>query len=161
MDEAQFEAMARRHAQDVYAFLVYRTSDPDLAEELLADTFERAFRARARYDPRRSAQKTWLCAIALNRLRDVARSRLAERSALEMIAEAERHRRPVKDPADAIVDWPLHEELKRLPQAEREALALVYGADLTAKQAAKVLGVPTTTVQGRVYRGLEALRRTL
>ena len=41
-----------------------------LAEDLLADTFERALRSRKRYDRRRGPEKTWLYAIALNLLRD-------------------------------------------------------------------------------------------
>jgi RNA polymerase sigma-70 factor (ECF subfamily) len=48
-----------------------------------------------------------------------------------------------------------------LAPEEREVLALVYGADLTAKQVAALLDIPVTTVQGRVYRGMRRLRDTL
>ncbi len=48
-----------------------------------------------------------------------------------------------------------------LAPEEREVLALVYGADLTAKQVAALLDLPLTTVQGRVYRGMRRLRDTL
>jgi len=68
-DEA-FERLYTEHAQSLYAFLSYRTGDRVLAEDLLADTFERALRARKRFDRRKASEKTWLYSIALNRLRD-------------------------------------------------------------------------------------------
>ena len=56
--------MAEDHLDDVHAYLVYLTGDRALAEELTAETFERALRAWKRYDPRRASAKTWLCQVA-------------------------------------------------------------------------------------------------
>ena len=44
MRDADFEALYAREAQGLYGFLAYRTGDRALAEDLLADTFERALR---------------------------------------------------------------------------------------------------------------------
>ena len=70
MRDEQFERLYAEHAQALFGFLSYRTGDRALAEDLLADTFERALRARRRFDPRKASEKTWLYAIALNCLRD-------------------------------------------------------------------------------------------
>ena len=160
MKDSDFERLVERHAQGLYAFLLYRTGDHHLAEELVGDTLERAYSARGRYDRRRASEKTWLITIALNRWRDIMRREGSERAALERLAstapetseggiqEAERRR--------ALLDG-----MARLPEAEREVVALSYGADLSAKQVAEVLGVPLTTVQGRLYRGLRHLRDDL
>ncbi len=78
MRDDEFERLYEAEAQGLFGFLAYRTGDRALAEDLLADTFERALRARARFDRRRGSEKTWLYAIALNRLLDRAR-RAAER----------------------------------------------------------------------------------
>ena len=86
-DEA-FERLYAEHAQALFGFLSYRTGDRALAEDLLADTFERALRARRRFDRRKASEKTWLYAIALNCLRDHARRRASEGRALERIASA-------------------------------------------------------------------------
>src|ERR671917_2523930 len=83
MRDADFERLYEQEAQGLFAFLAYRTGDRALAEDLLADTFERALRSRARFNPRRGSQKTWLYAIALNLLRDHARRAAAEGRALE------------------------------------------------------------------------------
>ena len=158
VDDADFDRLVRRHAQDVYAFLVYRTGDPDLAEDLLADTLERAYGARARFDRRRASEKTWLITIALNRWRDLLRRAATERAALETLA-----REPEERPDLAHVDerQALADALARLPDDERDVVTLSYGADLTAKQVAKILELPVTTVQGRLYRGLARLRDLL
>ena len=46
-----FESVAERHLDDVHAYLVYLTRDRELAEELTAETFERALRQWRRFDP--------------------------------------------------------------------------------------------------------------
>lgn len=150
--------MVRDHADAVLGFLTYRTGDRDLAEDLLSDTFERAIKARHRFDPRKASERTWLTTIALNVLRDHLRRRGAESRALDALPPRGVH----DDFATALAQrTDLMAALADLPEEEREALSLVYGADLTAKQAARILELPPTTVQGRVYRGLRRLREAL
>src|SRR3954467_4043685 len=81
-----FERLFEEHARPLLAFLTYRTGDPVLAEDLLADTFERVLRARRRFDPRKGSEKSWLYAIALNLVRDSARRRATEERAVEAVA---------------------------------------------------------------------------
>ena len=73
MSDDEFERLYEAEAQGLFGFLAYRTGDRALAEDLLADTFERALRKRRGFDRRRGSAKTWLYAIALNLLRDNAR----------------------------------------------------------------------------------------
>lgn len=159
MKDSDFERLVERHAQGLYAFLLYRTGDHHLAEELVGDTLERAYRARARYDRRRASEKTWLVTIALNRWRDLMRREGSERAALERLASGAPDELGGMEQAEqrrALLDG-----IGRLPDAEREVVALSYGADLSAKQVAELLDVPVTTVQGRLYRGLRHLRDDL
>ncbi len=159
MRDADFERLVRRNAQDLYAYLLYRTGDHHVAEELVGDALERAYRARDRFDARRASEKTWLITIALNRWRDLIRRESSERDVLARLggglddggAGMER----VED-RRALLDG-----LGALPDDEREVVSLSYGADLTAKQIAQVLDLPVTTVQGRLYRGLRRLRERL
>jgi len=155
LKDEEFERLYTDEAQGLFAFLAYRTGDRSLAEDLLADAFERALKAR--FNPRKGSAKTWLYAIALNVLRDHARRAAAEGRALERAAEA-----PERDPF-ALVE--ARDELGRalavLSAEEREAIALRFGADLTVPEMAAVLGEPLTTVEGRVYRALRKLRDAL
>ncbi|HEY2636788.1 MAG TPA: sigma factor, partial [Solirubrobacteraceae bacterium] len=100
MAQVDLEALWRDQAQGLFAFLAYRTNDRALAEDLLADTFERALKARRRFDRRRGSERTWLYAIALNLLRDHQRRAATEARAVEEAA-------PVAesgDHADALAD---------------------------------------------------------
>jgi RNA polymerase sigma factor (sigma-70 family) len=158
--DEQFERLYREHASALLGFLVYRTGDLGLAEDVHADTFERVLTSRRRPSPGRG-EKAWLYTIALNRLRDVLRRRGAERQALE------RAERLAVAPADfgtldAVERRDLiHRGLAALPDEEREALALRYGGDLSLREIAEVTGQPQTTAEGRVYRGLKRLREEL
>lgn len=59
-----FAEVAEQHLDGVHRYLLLLTADPALAEDLAADTFEKALRAWRRYDPRRASERTWLCRIA-------------------------------------------------------------------------------------------------
>src|SRR5919198_1042669 len=119
----EFERLYELHARPLYGFLAYRTGDRVLAEDLLADTFERVLRSRTRFDPRRGSEKRWLYAIALNLLRDNLRRRSSEQRALERTAArvvalpAEEHH--VVESRDTV-----GRALRILSDEEREAIAL-------------------------------------
>jgi RNA polymerase sigma factor (sigma-70 family) len=160
MRDDEFERLYAAEAGPLFSFLAYRTGDRALAEDLLADAFERALRARKRFDRRRASPKTWLYAIALNCLRDHARRQVAEARALTRagdVPEAE------ADPALAAVEHrdEVQRALATLAPEEREAIALRFGAELSVPEIAEVLGQPLTTVEGRVYRALRKLRDRL
>ena len=159
MDDDDFERLYAAEAQGLFAFLAYRTGDRGLAEDLMADAFERALRSRGRFDRRRGSSRTWLYAIALNALRDHARRRAAEERALGRAGEPADAGR---DRLEAIGDRDeLQRALAALSPEEREAIALRFGAEMTVPEMADVLGERLTTVEGRVYRGLRKLRDEL
>ena len=158
MRDDEFERLYAAEAAGLFSFLAYRTGDRALAEDLLAEAFERALRARGRFDRRRASAKTWLYAIALNCLRDHARRTGAEARALERAGTP-------GEEVDPLAGVEARDELGRalavLTGEEREAIALRFGADMTVPEIAKVLGEPLTTVEGRVYRALRKLREAL
>ncbi|MEA2386251.1 MAG: hypothetical protein QOJ22_425 [Thermoleophilaceae bacterium] len=159
MQPDDFERLYEEHAQALFGFLAYRTGDRSLAEDILADTFERALRARARFDRRKASEKTWLYTIALNLLRDHARRKTSETRALERIPHE------AAAPPDRLAGVEHRDEVQRalaiLSDEEREALALRFGADLTVPEMAKLLGEPLPRVEGRVYRSLRKLREEM
>lgn len=161
MRDADFERLYDEHAQRLFGFLVYRTGDRELAQDLLADTFEAAFRTRRRFDRRRASERTWLYAIALNRLIDHDRRARVEARALVQIAPS-----GIELQEDqALASVASRDELRRamivLAVEEREALALRFGGGLTLREIARALGVPESTAEARVYRALRKLRAEL
>jgi RNA polymerase sigma-70 factor (ECF subfamily) len=160
MRDEHFERLYAEHAQALFGFLSYRTGDRVLAEDLLADTFERALRARRRFDPRKASEKTWLYAIALNCLRDNARRRSTEVRALERMASGPSpgSTGEMEDVSDRDL---ISRNLAVLTDEERETIALRFGADLTVPEIAKLTGEPLTTMEGRLYRALRKLREAM
>jgi RNA polymerase sigma-70 factor (ECF subfamily) len=156
----RFEELYEEHARPLLAFLVYRTGDRALAEDLVADTFERVLRARRPVDPRKAREKTWIYSIALNCLRDSKRRESAEGRALERAVTV-----PAQQQVGAFDLVAERDSLQRaldgLSPEEREAIALRYGADLSVPEIGMVLHEKLTTVEGRVYRALRKLRETL
>jgi len=149
-----FDRLYSEHAAGLLGFLTYQTGDRSLAEDIVADTFERVLTSRSGWRGR-SGEKTWLYAIAMNRLRDLARRRGAESRALERASA-------FTDSADelgAVGDRDLLQRaMLTLSDEERAVVALRFGADLTLAEMAELLGERQSTVEGRLYRGLRRLR---
>lgn len=161
MEDARFERLYAEHAQAVFAFLVYRTGDRHLSEDLLAEVFERALRAgRARTALIRD-DRAWIFTVAVNRLRDHQRRDRVRRAA-EADLERDVGLLSEPDPGSRLAerDW-LVRGLDALTREEREAVALRFGADLSLRQIATVTGTSQTTAEGRLYRALRKLRDCL
>ena len=159
--DEDFERLYEEHATALLSFLSLRTGDRALAEDLLADTFERVLRKRGTFDRRRGSEKTWLYSIALNLLRDHARRGQAQRGATERIQferGADGYDRSLGRVEDRDV---VGRVLGALSAEEREAVALRFGADLTVPEIAELTGNSLTTMEGRVYRALRKLRAEL
>jgi RNA polymerase sigma-70 factor (ECF subfamily) len=150
---ASFADVVSEQLDAVYGYLVYLTGDRTAAEDLAAETFEKAFRTWRRFDPRRSSPRTWLCKIAHNVAIDWFR------------AEARRRKREdVYMRETATVDelgegLPPHLEaaLRELSPAEREVVALRVLLELDGPSAARVLGISQTACSTRLSRALKRL----
>lgn len=160
MRTRDFERLYKEHAGPLLAFLTYRSGDSSLADDLLADTFERALRGRKRFNPSRSSEKTWLYAIALNLLRD--QRRRTERGR-RVIAQSE-----AGTPVSSEGGLEQVEQRDRVARAmdslnsnEREIVAMRYGADLTLREIATLLNQPTGTTAAQLYRALERMAGAL
>lgn len=161
MRGAEFERLYSEHAGPLLNFLHYRTGDRDLAEDLLADTFERVLRARRRFDPRHASEKTWLYTIALNVFRDHVRRAAVGQRAVDQVA-AGGAALDVRTELDAAEERDaIDRAMAVLSPEERETIALRYGADLTVAEIARITGEKASTIHGRVYRSLRKLRDEL
>jgi len=159
MRAQDFERLYEEHAGPLFSFIAYRTGDATLAEDIVADAFEKALRSRSRFDRRRASEKTWIYTIALNVLRDRARRKGAESRAIgQLPADGD----PGPDPLVQVEDRDqLLRAIANLSDEEREAIALRYGGELTVPEMAKLLRQPLPRVEGRVYRALRKLREEL
>ena len=154
-----FGDVVAEHLDAVYGYLVYLTGDRGAAEDLTAETFEKAFRTWRRFDPRRGAPRAWLCRIAHSAAVDWFR------------AEARRQRREETYSRDqAMLEESVFAEglspelehaLRRLTPAEREVVALRVLLELDGPSAARVLGISATACSTRLSRALNRLEEEM
>ena len=139
----------------VYAYVAYRIGDGADAEDVTSATFERAIRYRDQFDPERGEPAAWLVGIARRCLSD----HFAERAI--PVAEVPEAVAPGDLAADSAAGIDLHRAVGTLSERDRELIALRYGADLTARQIARLLELRTNAVEVALHRALQTLRQTL
>jgi RNA polymerase sigma factor (sigma-70 family) len=150
---ASFAATTEEHLDDVYGYLVYLTRDRSLAEDLAADTFEKALRKWRGFDPGRGSARTWLCQIARTTALDWFRAEERRQRREERAAAPERVSASFAEglPPD------LEAGLAALSAGEREVIALRVLLELDNEEAARVLGISPTAVSTRLSRALKKL----
>lgn len=144
------------HASELYGFAVRSLRDPGLAEEAVQETFLRAWRAGARFDPQIGSLRTWLFAIMRNVVIDLERARAVRPRVAE--AGVESYVEPIDD---ALRAWQVEEAMRRIGEQHRYVLVETYYRGRPYAEVAADLGIPEGTVKSRVYYGLRALRVVL
>jgi RNA polymerase sigma factor (sigma-70 family) len=159
--DGSFEALVLAH-QDRLFTIAYRIGgDRSDAEELVQDTFVRAYRAIAGYPPERVRDlrlRGWLTTILLNAGRN--RNRVRRVSTVELVFEPGSE--PAADPLtrrDERETWA--RLLAGLTPAQRTAVVLRHVDGLSYAEIAEAVGRPEGTVKAHVHRGLAALRTAL
>jgi RNA polymerase sigma factor (sigma-70 family) len=152
-----FAATAEAHLDDVYGYLVYMTRNPGLAEDLTADTFEKALRTWRHFDARRASARTWLCQIARTTALDWFRAEERRQRREERAAASER----VEPTFVEGLTPELEAGLASLSAGEREVIALRILLELDGEEAARVLGISPTAVSTRLSRALTKLEERM
>jgi RNA polymerase sigma-70 factor (ECF subfamily) len=154
-----FEAVYQDHYRDVYRYVVLSLRRKDDADDVVADTFDRAFAAwRSGHGPSGRALP-WLIVIA----RRIIVDRWRRDRLIRWLPFAGR---ATVDPADAhdlggrAEFWLWLDALaKALPARQREVVFLRYQRDLTDEEIGDILGLSASGVRTLVSRALAALRR--
>jgi RNA polymerase sigma-70 factor (ECF subfamily) len=150
--DVDFEALFEDHFDSIYAYLARRVG-PEIARDLAAETFTRAYAGRKRFDPERGEPRAWLFGIANNLLRHHYRD---EERRLRAFARVE------LPPRDGAPEEPsVAEALAVLSREERDVLLLFAWADLSYEQIADALGLPVGTVRSRLNRARTRMREEL
>ena len=153
--------LIRRHHGVVFGHLRRMGADESAAEDLTQETYAKAWRGID--DLRKvTSLRSWLLTIARNEFLQFLRNRSPEVTGLDSLPE-----RVVEEPgAETLASSAeRHDQLKRvvgrLEPVLQQTVALHYFQDLSLREIAEVLGIPTGTVKSRLNRGLEMLRGLL
>jgi RNA polymerase sigma-70 factor (ECF subfamily) len=158
-ETADWESVYRSQMPRIYNFLRYRLQDEQLAQDLTAITFEKAWRQRASYQPETAAFNTWLFTIARNTATDHLRGQQEELPLLDSaVSTAPSPEETVSQRQDLAA---LQRILADLPEREQELIALRYGAELSYRQIGRQMGLSAVNVRIILFRTIRKLRPQL
>jgi RNA polymerase sigma-70 factor (ECF subfamily) len=168
----EFEDEALEHLDALYANALRLTRSPADAEDLVQETFLKAYRFHDRFE-RGTNLKAWLFRIQYNTFVNRYRRATKERDAAEVLkgergAETTlgRHALQALTDPDTLALRPLlaaelMEALESLPEDQRLVVTLADVEELSYKEIAEVAGCPIGTVMSRLHRARRALRTRL
>lgn len=164
MASPEFQRDTLEHLNALYNFAMYLTHNPSEAEDLVQETYLRAFRFWHRFEPG-THLRAWLFQILRNTFLTFYRLRERESAMAE----------------DGVPDWEvpmfhdapedtgraleahtdLERAMKRLPEEFRTVLLLAEVEGMPLEEVARVMSCPVGTVKSRIFRAKERLRRLL
>lgn len=164
-DVEAFGALFERHKNAVFSFVLRSVGRREDAEDIVAETFRKAWTAIARFKGQ-SSLLTWLCRIAANLCIDYARrSKARVELATDMEMDADELRPWEAAGADVesevINKWRIESALAQLPMSHRVLVVLCDVQGLTCSEAAEVLGCSVMSVRTRLFRARRKLRAAL
>jgi RNA polymerase sigma factor (sigma-70 family) len=165
--EATAEAVCRgwyeAYGGQLYNYLRFHLSSPDLAEDLTAEVFLRALKSFPRFDPAIGSPRAWLFRIAQNALRD--HQRQARRCRIVPLAGTRDLEYQAPSPEERLL-WEeevagLLGAMAELASSDREVIGLCYGSEISMAEAGEILGVSAAAARTRLWRALGRLRKVL
>jgi RNA polymerase sigma-70 factor, ECF subfamily len=154
----ELRELYRRYAPELFGFATSALGDRELAEEVVQDVFVQLWRHAEDYDQRRASVRTWLYAIARNRIIDAHRraaarpKRADDDDSLDNAAEVD----AALD--HAVLRWQVTAALARLSPAHREVIRLAHYGGLSLREISERKGIPLGTVKSRTSYALRTLR---
>ena len=171
-DPAALHTIVEMYSTRVFGLLYRLTGSPEIAEDLLQETFLRVVRMIPEY---RHAGKfeAWLFRIAANLARDHARRIRRHGQPLALDGPGRENQPAVPELADAAQPDPgdellktetgqrLGEVLQELPELDREIILLRHFSELSFREVAELLDIPLGTALARAHRALKRLKAAL
>lgn len=159
MDSKNMEQVYKQYARTVYGFLLSRTGDAPLAEELTQETFYRAIRASKSYRGEGNVS-TWLCGIAKNvYLEHLRKQKKCE--PLETMAESQAETAQVLSAEEEVLgQWDqvaILKALHKLKDPMREVMYLRLSGNLSFAQIGEIMDKSENWARVTFYRGKEKL----
>lgn len=168
-NQSAFRVLVERHSHALFRLAFRMTGNEQDAEDLVQETFIRAYRQIARFD-RRASFSTWVYRICVNRALDLLRARKSrkehqspaledENSWLDRLASHEPS--PERLTHSSQLASLLEPALEELTELERAAFVLRHYEGFDIEQVSNALGVKGSAAKQSIFRAVQKLRRAL
>lgn len=159
-DEDGVRAAYAAHGPELFRFALRGLGDVGAAQDVVQETFLRAWRAADRFDAGIASLRVWLFAIARTTMIDHVRASAVRPWDADVretpIATAHAD---IEDHADRIVrSWVVQEALQRISEEHRTAIVETHLKERPHVDVAAELGIPVGTLRSRIFYGLKSLR---
>jgi RNA polymerase sigma factor (sigma-70 family) len=152
----RLERLYQACRDDVFAYVASLLDDVAAAEDVTALAFERAFRRRLLFNPRRGSERAWLFGIARNAALDELRRR---RRSTALVSEPATEAWGEDSLEDVVRRATVRDALAGLNSRERELIALKFHAGLSNPDIARVLGLSESNAGTLLHRTITKLRK--
>ncbi len=163
-DERAWRELVGVYGPRVFALAQSRCHNADVAEEIMQSVFATvAVKVQGGEYIEHGKFEAWLFRVAMNRVRDYARSRKRSNGLFQQGGEpiAEATDRDDRERTDSEQLSALRMAMEQLPDADREIIELRHHGDLSFKQIADLLEEPLGTLLARHHRALRKLKELL
>lgn len=164
-DRRAFRQLYDLTSGPLYSILLGTIGHPQLAEEVLQESFLKIWQKAGAFDPSRGQPMPWLATLVRNQARDVLRARRPDEFCSDMDPDWIESAGEGTDPGDELECAQqisqLRAPLAALPTPVRTGLLLTCYAGYTHHEAAEIMGTPLGTLKSWVRRGLQQLRRDI
>jgi RNA polymerase sigma-70 factor, ECF subfamily len=156
-DPGRFTELYELNFERVYAFIVSRVRDRDLAQDLTADVFHRALANLKRFEWRGTPFAAWLCRIALNAIVDRAKRMSRE------VPQPDDPPDPGAEPDLEVIEHrvQLFRLVNQLPPDQRRVIFDRFVEEKSIREVAQQLGRTEGAVKQLQFRALEKLREQM
>jgi RNA polymerase sigma factor (sigma-70 family) len=162
--EAAFIAAYEAYYGKLFAFTYSRTRDAELAKDIVASVFERAY-TKGHEVREAAAYGAWLFMIAKNLIAGHYRRAGREHNHLGRASEELRFVDPPPGPEDCLLRdervGTLIHFLKELAPRDQELISLKFDAELSNMEIAKIMGMTALNVRVAIFRALRRLRNKM
>jgi RNA polymerase sigma-70 factor (ECF subfamily) len=155
-DHAACEHLVRRYERTLLSVVVKLTGDPILAEDVVQETFMKAFTEISQFRGEASF-KSWIVRIAINTAKNKFRSKKRETVDIENVVIIKHDAVDTRLYHTALA-LHLREEVERLPLRQRQALVLRVFEDLSFQEIAEIMGCPYDTAKANYRHALMRLK---
>ena len=156
-----FDAVYKEMFKPVYAYVLLRTQDENLAQDLASKTWQKVFDRQNSYDPRKGNFRQWLFTIARNEVNSYFRLYYV-RKVLSLSAFEEDFKNSEDNPETAAEQKDLEEKLKlamgKLKSNYRDILALKFYSGMSNEEIAQMLNISASNVGTIINRAVNKLR---